>query len=150
MLGPGAPTAAIASLPGLRPLEGSMASDGERVYVAYRDGERRLVLASAAPQAGARWSRRRLRVRGPLNGAPAVARAGLRTFVATSQRVGRRHRLFLTSVGPAGTFLDPLTRAGGSELAPLAATGPDGRVYVAWTQRPSGRAHRGAVLRRVL
>ena len=33
---------------------------------------------------------------------------------------------------------------------PLAATGPDGRLYVAWTHRPRGRAHRAAVLRRVL
>ena len=44
---------------------------------------------------------------GTLNGAPAVARAGLRTIVATSQRVGRRYRIFLTTVGPAGAFLRP-------------------------------------------
>ena len=150
MLGPDAPVAAVVSARGIRPLEASIALDGERVYVAYRDGARRLVLASAAPHAGARWSHRRLRVRGPLNGAPAVARVGLRTVVATSQRIRGRYRIFLTTVGPAGAFLDPLTRSGGSDLAPLAATGPDDRIYVAWTHRSSGHARRTAVLRRVL
>jgi hypothetical protein len=148
--GSGAPAAPIVSVPGLQPLEASLARDDEGVYVAYRDGARRLVLASAAPTRRAGWSRRRLRVRGTLNGAPAVARVGLRTIVATSQSAGRRYRIFLTTVGPAGTFLDPLTRTGGSDLAPLAATGPDGRLYVAWTHRPGGRARRTAVLRRVL
>ena len=150
VLGPGAPAAPVASVAGLRPLEASIARDDEGVYVAYRDGARRLVLATAGPRPTARWSHRRLRVRGTLNGAPAVARIGLRTIVATSQRVDRRYRIFLTTVGPAGAFLDPLTRTGGSDLAPLAATGPDGRVYVAWTHRPGGRARRAAVLRRVL
>ena len=119
------------------------------MYVAYRAGSRRLVLASAAARSGARWSHRRLRVRGRLNGAPAVARAGRRTVVATSQRIRGRYRIHLTSVGPAGAELERLTRAGGSDLAPLAATGPDGRIYVAWTHRASGRARRTAVLRRV-
>jgi hypothetical protein len=150
VLGPGAPAAPIASVSGMRPLEASITRDAEHVYVAYREGARRLVLASAAPNAGARWSHRRLRVRGTLNGAPAIARVGLRTIVATSQRAGRRYRIFLTTVGPAGAFLDPLTRSGGSDLAPLAATGPDGHAYVAWTHRPGGRARRAAVLRRAL
>src|SRR5215207_5295539 len=76
VLGPGAPAAAVVSVAGLRSLEGSITRDAAGVHVAFRDGARRLVLASAAPRAGARWSRRRLRVRGPLNGAPAIARAG--------------------------------------------------------------------------
>lgn len=150
VLGPGAPTARVAAAHGRRPLEASIARDGERIYVAYSDGPRRVTLASAAPRAGARWSRRRLRVRGPLNGAPSVGRVGLRTLVATSQRVDGRYRVFLTTVSPAGTFLDPLARSGGSELAPLVATGPDDRAYVAWTHRPRGRAARSAVLRRVV
>jgi hypothetical protein len=150
VLGAAAPARPVVSVPGLRPLEASITSDGGRVSVAYRDGARRLVLASAAATATARWSRRRLRVRGALNGAPAVARVGARTCVATSQRVGRRSRIFLTTVRPAGAVLRPLTRAAGSDLAPLAATGPDGRVYVAWTHRPGGRSRRAAVLRRVL
>jgi hypothetical protein len=150
VLGSGAPAAPVASVRGLRPLEASIARDGARVYVAYRDGARRLLLASAAAEAGARWSRRRLRVRGALNGAPAIARVGRRTVVASSQQVGGRYRIFLTTVRPAGVVLDRLTRAGGSDLGPLAATGPDGRVYVAWTHRASGRARRSAVLRRVL
>jgi hypothetical protein len=150
VLGPDAPTARVASASRRRPLEASIARDDERVYVAYSDGPRRLVLASAAAHAGARWSHRRLRVRGPLNGAPSVARVGLRTLVATSQRIGGRYRVFLTTAGPAGTFLDPLARSRGSELAPLVATGPDDRAYVAWTHRPRGRAARSAVLRRVV
>jgi hypothetical protein len=150
VLGRGAPARPVASVPGMRALEASITRDAERIYVAYRDGARRLVLATAAPGTGARWSRRRLRVRGTLNGAPAVARVGLRTLIATSQRVGRRYRIFLTSVGPAGAFLDPLTRSGGSDLAPLAATGSDDHLYVGWTHRPRGRARRAAVLRRVL
>jgi hypothetical protein len=150
VLGPGAPAAPVVSVPGLRPLEASITRDRDGVHVAYRTGARRLVLASAGLRAGARWSRRRLRVRGPLNGAPAVARAGSRTIVATSQRVGRRYRIFLTTVRPGGAVLRRLTRSPGSDLAPLAATGPDGRVYVAWTHRPRGRARRAAVLRRVL
>lgn len=150
VLGPGAPAAPVVSVRGLRSLEATVTRDRERIYVAYRDGARRLVLASAAASPTARWSLRRLRARGTLNGAPAVARRGLRTFVATSQRVGRHYRVFLTTVGPAGAFLERLTHAGGSDLAPLAAAGPDGRLYVAWTHRPGGRARRGAVLRRVL
>jgi hypothetical protein len=150
VLGPGAPIAPVVSVPGLRPLEATIARDGEGIYVAYRDGARRLVLASAGPRPAARWSHRRLRVRGTLNGAPAVARSGLRTLIATSQRTGRRYRILLTTVGPAGAVLDRLTRSGGSDLAPLAASGPDGHVYVAWTHRPGGRARRAAVLRRVL
>jgi hypothetical protein len=150
VLGPGAPAAPVVSVRGLRSLEASITRDDEGVHVAYRVGARRLALASAATAPGARWSRRRLRVRGPLNGAPAVARRGRRTIVATSQRVGRRYRIFLTTVRPGGASLDPLTRPRGSDLAPLAATGPDGRLYVAWTHRPRGRAHRAAVLRRVL
>ena len=96
VLGPGAPAAPVVSVSGRRSLEASIARDAEGVYVAYRDGARRLVLASAAPAAGARWSHRRLRVRGTLNGAPAVARSGRRTLVATSERAGRRYRIFLT------------------------------------------------------
>ncbi|MEO8690260.1 MAG: hypothetical protein ABI611_18840 [Solirubrobacteraceae bacterium] len=150
VLGPGAPAAPVVSVRGLRPLEATIARDDVRISVAYRDGARRLVLASAAASPTARWSHRRLRVRGTLNGAPAVASSGLRTFVATSQRVGRHYRVLLTTVGPAAAFVDPLTRAGGSDLAPLAATGPEGRLYVAWTHRSGGRARRGVVLRRVL
>ena len=90
----------------------------------------------------ARWSRRRLRVQGRASTAPPPSRAlGLRTLVATSQRVRRRHRIFLTTAGPAGHVHRTGSRKpGGSDLAPLAATGPDGRVYVAWTHRPGGRA----------
>jgi hypothetical protein len=150
VLGPDAPGEPVTSVRGLRPLAASIARAGDRVYVAYSDGPRRLALATADAHAGARWSHRRLRVRGELSGAPAVARYGLRTLIATSQRIGGRYRVFLTTVGPAGAFLDPLSHSGGSDLAPRAASGPDDRVYVAWTHRPRGRTRRSAVLRRVL
>ena len=98
----------------------------------------------------ARWSRRRLRVAGELNGAPAIARFGLRTLVATSQRVRGVRSIYLTTAGPAGTFTDRLSRPRGSDLAPLAASGPDGRVYVGWTRRTRGSARRTGRLLRVL
>ena len=122
---------------GLRPLEASIARDDAGIYVAYRDGARRLVLATAG---------RARRAAGRTGGCACAGRStarrpwrriGLRTIVATSQRVRRRYRIFLTAVGPAGAFVDRLTRTGGSDLAPLAATGPDGRVYVGWTHRPA-------------
>jgi hypothetical protein len=147
VVGPEAPPAALTSLRGLRAISGTIARDDEGIYVAYRV-RNRLTLATAKPGGG--WSRRRLHVKGALNGAPAIARSGLRTFVATSQRVHRRRGIFLTAIGPAGTFTDRLTRPRGSDLAPLAATGPDGHVYVAWTRRTDGSSRRSAVLRRVL
>jgi hypothetical protein len=147
VLGPGAPPALLASVRGLHAIPATIGRDDGAIYVAYRV-RNRLTLASARP--GGRWSRRRLPVRGALNGAPAVARAGLRTLVATSQRVRGRRSLFLATIGPAGTFLDRLTRPRGSDLAPLAARGPDGRVYVGWTRRTNGRSGRSALLRRVL
>ena len=149
VLGPGAPAAPVVSAAGLRPIEATIARDDHRLYVAYRAGNR-LTLASAPATPQGRWSRRRLRTRGPLNGAPAIARTGLRTVVATSQRVNGTYAIFITTAGPAGTFLDRLTIPRGSDLAPLAATGPDGRVYVAWTHRQKGRARRTAKLRRVV
>ena len=151
VLGPGAPAAPVASVSGRRPLEASIARDDEGVYVAYRDGARRLVLASAGPGPGARWSHRRLRVRGTLNGAPAVARLGRRTIVATSQRVRRRYRIFLTTVGPAGDLRRP-PHARRADRTSRRSPRP-ARTAVstsAWTHRPGGRARRAAVLRRVL
>jgi hypothetical protein len=149
VLGAQAPAAPVVSTRGLKAIEATIARDDDRIYVAYRSGDR-LTLASAPATAGGRWSRRRLRTRGRLNGAPAIARTGLRTVVATSQRVGGTYAIFLTTAGPAGTFLDRLTSPRGADLAPLAATGPDGRVYVAWTHRARGGARRTAKLRRVV
>ena len=149
VIGPGAPSEPLTSLRGLHAIPATIARDDDHLYVAYRTRDR-LTLATAPASATGRWSRRRLRVKGSLNGAPAVARVGLRTFVATSRRVRGRRSIFLTTVGPAGTFTDRLSRPRGSDLAPLAARGPDGRVYVAWTRRTNGSRRRTAVLRRVL
>ena len=149
VLGPGAPAAPVVSVSGRRSLEASIARDAAGVYVAYRDGARRLVLASAAPAAGPAGHTGGCACAGAQR-SPGRRPRGRRTLVATSRRAGRRYRIFLTSVGPAGTSVDRLTRGGGSDLAPLAATGPDGRVYVAWTHRAGRRARRAAVFRRVL
>ena len=147
VLGPGAPAGSITSMPGLRAIPATIARDDAAIYVAYRVGNR-LRLATAKP--GGRWSHRRLRTKGSLNGTPAVARVGLRTFVATSRRTKRRRSIFLTTVGPAGTFTDRLTKPRGSDLQPLAATGPDGRLYVGWTRHTDGSSRRAGLLRRVL
>jgi hypothetical protein len=149
VLGPGAPAEPLTSVPGLQAIPATIARDRTHLYVAYRVKDR-VTLATARARTTGTWSRRRLRVKGAPSGAPAIARVGLRTLVATSQRVKRRRSIFLTTAGPAGTFLDRLTRPRGSDLAPLAATGPDGRVYVGWTRRPIGSSRRVAVLRRVL
>ena len=145
VIGPGGPRDAVAATRGRGEIEATIARDDTHLFVAYRIGNR-LTLAAARATLGARWSRKRLRVKGDLNGAPAIARVGLRTFVASSQR----RSIYLTTAGPSGTFTDRLTRPRGSDLAPLAASGPDGRVYVAWTRRTNGSKRRTAVLRRVL
>jgi len=145
VVGPDGRIDSIASVRGRREIAATLARDDTHLYVAYRVGNR-LTLATAPASLDARWSRRRLRVKGALNGAPAIARVGRRTFVATSQR----RSIYLTTAGPAGTFTDRLTKPRGSDLAPLAASGPDGRVYVAWTRRTNGSNRRSAVLRRVL
>jgi hypothetical protein len=149
VLGAGAPAEPLTSIAGLHAIPATIARDDTHLYVAYRS-QRRLTLATAPARADGTWSRRRLRVKGELHGAPAVARFGLRTLVATSQRVRGARSIYLTTVGPAGTFTDRLTRSRGSDLAPLAASGPDGRVYIAWTRRTNGSARRTARLRRVL
>jgi len=147
--GSGAPIEAVASGGARSVIEGTMARDDTHLYVAYTIGNR-LRLASAPANPDGRWTRRRLKVRGALNGAPAIARVGRRTLIATSRRRGGRRSIYLTTAGPAGTFTDRLTRSRGSDLAPLAAHGPDGRVYIAWTRRINGSQRRTALLRRVL
>ena len=63
VLGPGAPAAAITSMPGLRAIPATIARDAGAIYVAYRV-RNRLTLATARP--GGRWSHRRLRRQGRL------------------------------------------------------------------------------------
>jgi hypothetical protein len=137
----GGPDDLVASAPGLTTIQATIAREDNRLYVAYRIG-RRLTLATAEARPGARWTRRRIRTRGELNGAPAVIRAGGRTLVFTSQRTPQRRSIYIGA--------RRLTRPRGSDLSPLAAKGPDGRVYVAWTRRSTGHHQRTAYLRRVL
>jgi hypothetical protein len=145
VIGPQAPSQPLASTRGLHAIPATIARDDTHLYVAYRLKDR-LTLATAPATPSGRWARRRLRTKGALHGAPAVVRVGLRTLVATCQR----RSIYLTTVGPARTFTHRLSRPRGSDLAPLAAQGPDGRVYVAWTRRTTGSSRRAAHLRRVL
>ena len=149
VVGPGAPSAPLTSAGGLQAIPATLARDGARLYVAYVS-KHRLTLATAPARPTGTWSRRRLSVRGALNGAPAVMRVGSRTLIATSRRAGGRSSIYLTTAGPARTSTVRLTRAAGSDVAPLAAAGPDGRAYVGWSHRARGSARRAGVLRRVL
>ena len=84
----------------------------------------------------------------PAHGAPAVARTGLRTVVATSQRVNGTLRDLPHHRRPRGHVPRSPHQPARSDLAPLAATGPDGRVYVACdTGEGPCAAHRQAPAR---
>jgi hypothetical protein len=144
VLGPGAPADPVTSVPRVQDVDATLARDRERVYVAYRSGDR-AVLASAPPRADATWRRRTLPGR-HVRGVPAVARVGLRTLVATS----RRGDIVLTTIGPAGAFTERLTRSRARDLAPLAATAADDRAYVGWTRRVPGRRRAFALIERVV
>ena len=148
LVGPAAPADTILSVPGVRRLDATLALDRERIYVAYRSAGR-AVLASAPPRPGATWSRRRLGARGTVSGAPAVARAGLRTIVATSERVGRQREIYVTTIGPGGIRVRRLTRSRGIDLAPQATVGLDGSVYVGWTRRNGSRSDVTTLLARL-
>ncbi len=143
VLGPGAPAAPVVSVPGVRSIDATFAADKEHIYVAYRSGSR-AVLASAVPLPGAPWAHRTIATR-KLDGAPAVARVGLRTVLATSELLGGRRDVVVRILGPAGTRVDRLTRSAVADVGPLATAGPDDAVYVAWTRR-GGRGNPPAVL----
>jgi hypothetical protein len=149
VVGPGAPSEPLTSVRGVHAIPATIARDDTHLYVAYRLGNR-LTVATASARTTGVWSRQRLRIKGAMNGAPAIVRVGRRTLVATSQRERRGHSIYLTTAGPGGTFTDRLSKPRGSDLAPLAAEGLDGAVYVAWTRRALGSSRRIAVLRRVL
>ena len=87
VVGPGAPSAPLTSAGGLQAIPATLTRDGARLYVAYVS-KHRLTLATAPARPTGTWSRRRLSVRGALNGAPAVMRVGSRTLIATSRRAG--------------------------------------------------------------
>lgn len=148
VVGPGAPAQAVLSVPGVQALAATLAYDGERIHVAYA-ASGHAVLASARATPGATWSRRRLAAHGGLAGAPAVARVGMRTIVATSERVDGRREIYVTKIGPAGTFARRLTRSRGDDLAPQVTVGLDDAVYVGWTRRDRSRSGVTALLQRI-
>lgn len=147
VVGPGAPAQAVLSVPGVQALAATLAYDGERIYVAYSANGP--VLASARPTPGATWSRRRLAAHGRLAGAPAVARVGLRTIVATSERVEGQRDIYETKIGPAGTHVRRLTRSRGDDVAPQVTVGLDDAVYLGWTRRHRSRSRATALLQRI-
>jgi hypothetical protein len=148
VVGPGAPAQAVLSVPGVQAPAATLAYDGERIYVAYSAGGR-AVLASARPTPGATWSRRRIAARGRLAGAPAVARVGLRTIVATSERVAGRREIYVTTIGPVGTYVRRLTRSRADDLAPQVTVGLDDAVYIGWTRRDRSGSGVTALLQRI-
>jgi hypothetical protein len=148
VVGPGAPAQPVHSVPGVSALGASLARDKDRIYVAYgRHG--RAVLASARPSPRAVWSHKRLATHGGLSGAPAVARVGLRTIVATSERVGRQREIYITRIGPGGTRVRRLTRSSALDLSPQLTVGLDDTVYVGWTRRDGSRRKGTAMLERL-
>lgn len=131
VLGEGAPKAAVDVASKRRALSGTLAVDGDRLFVAYTK-RGRAYIAQAALDPEARWTRRRLPGGGGSSGSAAVVRAKGRTYVAYSQQGemyvydGRLRRL---------------TRSRGSDGSPVAAGDAGGSVFVAWTRRSkrSGR-----------
>lgn len=141
VLGPGAPASAILSVRALRHFPARMAVDDDRIVVGYLSRGRVHV---AIARLGRSWSRRKLRGRGG-DGAPAPVLVDGELHVAYAQRSGRQRELFLAS--PWGTRR--LTRTPGHERDPVAAVGPDGDAYVAWTRREPRRGRTTAWLQRV-
>lgn len=126
VLGPGAPPAVVAAVPALRHLPASMAVEEELIAVAYLKSGRAYVARSR----GGAWRTRRLPGE-KVTGTPAVAIAGGDVLVAYSRRAGSSREIFVSDV--AGTR--QLTTAPGDDRDPVAAGGPGGEAFVAWTRR---------------
>jgi hypothetical protein len=124
VVGRDAPRKAVDLGGGLRPLDGTLAVAGGRLYVAYtKRGQAMLASADAAPDA--EWSVQELAA-GGITGGAAVVRARGRTVVAFAQRGD-----ILVHDGS----LERLTRGPALDADPLAAADPEtGEVFVAWTR----------------
>ena len=127
---------------GRRPLEASLARDARASHVAYRDGARRLSLASAGARARPPAGRTggcacAARSTGPR---PSPA-AGSRTIVATSQRVRRRYRIFLSAGGARRGRPANHSHAGG-RIRPRPARRDRRRTAGSTSPGPTGRAAR--------
>lgn len=132
---PEAPTAPIVATNDLEDLEGSLAIDGNRVYVGFlRNARAYLATATLAPDA--RWSVRRLPGPGGGEGAPAVARAGGRTYVAYAQGA-RRRDIYLARIDQH-TRVTHLSDDPRDDTRPKIAASGDGTVFVGWTRERRG------------
>lgn len=141
VIGEGAPSGAILSLPLLRHVPARMAVLGDRIAVGYERSGRSYV---ATARLGGRWSRRRLPGSGG-EGAPAPMWAHEKLAVAYTRRVAGQRDVYLWTA-PRTTRL---TTTPGDEREPLAAAGiGEGAAYVAWTRREKTGA-KAAFLTRV-
>jgi hypothetical protein len=149
LLGPGAPTAPIAALPGLEDMSATLAIDAGRAYVGYgRNG--RVHLAIAALQPSARWFDRRLPGRGGSTGAPAVLRTSNSTFVVyTQRRLHGRGDVYLATEGPGPLKVRRITATTADERIPFAAAGPGGEVFAGWSRGRDLRGSATAVVTRL-
>jgi hypothetical protein len=147
VIGPGAPAAPILSLPALRHVPARMDVRDGRIAVGYLVSGRARV---AVARLGGAWARRSLRGEGGGDGAPAPMIAGGSVSVAYTQRVrakGARTQREVFLFAPDGTRR--LTTTPGDERDALAAAGPEGDAYVAWTRREPRRGATAAFLERV-
>jgi len=133
----------------LRDLKGTLAVDGQRVYVAFLlDGRVRLSVAALDP--GAAWWSRRLPGRGGGSGAPAVLRSAGQTFVVYTQR--QRHGrgdVYLTTEGTNPLSTRRLTRTAADERIPFAAAGAAGEVFAGWSRGTALHGPSSAVVTRL-
>ena len=138
VLGEGAPSAAILSIPLLRHVPARLAVDGDRIAVGY---ERSGSAYVATARLGGSWSRRRLPGSGG-EGAPAPVFVDGSLRVLYTRRVAGQRDVYSWS----GGRLTRVTATPGDEREVLAAA--SGRVaYAAWTRREKTGAKSAFVAR---
>jgi hypothetical protein len=142
VIGPGAPSGPVFSVPALRHIPARLAVGSGRIAVGYLVGGRAHL---AEARLGGAWSRRVLRGEGGGDGAPSPVVSRGRVSVAYTQRVRtagartQREVFLFTSSGTRRLTVTP-----GDERDALAADG-----YVAWTRREPGRGATSAWLEKV-
>ena len=138
VIGEGAPSAAILSIPLLRHVPARLAADGDRIAVGYERSGRSYV---ATARLGGSWSRRRLPGSGG-EGAPAPVYVDGALRVVYTRRVAGQRDVYAWS----GGRLARLTTTPGDEREVLAAAS-DSRAFAAWTRREKSGAKAAFALR---